>query len=309
MKLSSWIVFIAVLGPASVSSAQNAIVGELFAADASVRGSVLLAGTGTKIVSGSSVTAGDAAAVFRLSRGGEVRICPTTSITLTSSKTGRELMIGMSTGSLEAHYNLGMTADTIVTPDFRIMLAGPGTFSFAIKADEHGNAAIKALSGNTASLIVSELNGDSTYQVKPNEEVLFHDGKLANPDHAVPPDCGCPPLPQIERAAVEVPKDVAKPAVQKQPSLPVVPLRPVPEQHLEQVPLVYQAGPVADEVVAGVARLRLTARPMMPNPIVLAPPPPPEKAAVVKPPEPEKKKTAKHGLFRKVGAFFAAIFH
>ena len=120
------------------------------------------------------------------------RICPATSVTLTSSSSGREVMIGMSTGSIEAHYTLAESADTIMTPDFRILLAGPGTFNLAIKADDRGDVAVRALAGNTASLIVSELNGDGTYQVKPSEEVLFHNGKLADPDHTALPECRLP---------------------------------------------------------------------------------------------------------------------
>lgn len=313
MKLCSWIVAVGVLGASVMLRAQNNVVGELFASDASVRGSVLLAGTGTKVVSGSSVTAGDAPAVFRLTRGGDLRICPSTSVTLTTSSSGNQLMVGMSTGSLEAHYVLALAADTIMTPDFRILLAGPGTFNFAIKADDHGNVEVRALKGNTASLIVQELNGDGMYQVKPNEEVLFHNGKLTDPDHGPLSDCGCPPpAVPIQRVAVEAPSEVAKATDERKDAPPPpVPMTPVAEQHLEAaVPFIYQAGDPAEEVVVGVARLRLTHGPVLPSRIVLPPPPPPakESAAATLAPIP-KKPTAKKGLFGRVGAFFAAIFH
>ena len=292
--------------------AQNNVVGELFASDASVRGSVLLAGTGTKVVSGSSVTAGDAPAVFRLARGGDLRICPATSVTLTTSSSGREVMVGMSTGSIEAHYTLALSADTIMTPDFRILLAGPGTFNFAIKADDHGNVTLHPLPGNTASLIVSELNGDGTYQVKPSEEVLFHNGKLADPDHTALPECGCPVPPPVQRAAIEAPKEAPKATEDKKAAEPPpVPMRPVAEQHLEAaVPFIYQAGDPAQEVVIGVARLRLTHGPVLPGRVVLPPPPPPKETTVAAAaPAPKKKPAPKRGLFGRVGAFFAAIFH
>ena len=312
MKVRLWIVAAGILGASVMVRAQNNnVVGELFASDASVRGSVLLAGTGTKVVSGSSVTAGDAPAVFRLARGGDLRICPATSVTLTSSSSGREVMIGMSTGSIEAHYTLAQSADTIMTPDFRILLAGPGTFNFAIKADDRGNVAVRALTGNTASLIVSELNGDGTYQVKPSEEVLFHSGKLADPDHTALPESGCPVPPPVQRAAIEVPKDAPKPAEDKKADPAPVPMKPVAEQHLEAaVPFIYQAGDPAQEVVIGVARLRLTHGPVLPGRVVLPPPPPPKETATAAPaPSPKKEAAPKRGFFGKVGAFFAAIFH
>ena len=311
MKLHSWIVATGFLGASVALFAQNNVVGELFASDASVRGSVLLAGTGTKVVSGSSVTAGDAPAVFRLTRGGDLRICPATSVTLTSSITGREIMVGMSTGSIEAHYTLALSADTIMTPDFRILLAGPGTFNFAIKADDRGNVAIRALQGNTASLIVSELNGDGTYQVKPGEAVVFHNGKVGDPDHLAPADCGCPAPPPVQRVAVEVPKEVAKAVEEKPPAAPeAAPTQPVTEQHMEaSVPFIYQAGDPAEEVVIGVARLRLTHGPVLPGRAVLAPPAPPQSVATAAPPAAVHKPAPRRGLFGKVGAFFAAIFH
>src|SRR5438270_2486407 len=135
------------------------VIGEMFATDASVRGSVLFAGGGTKIESGSSVIAGDAPAALKLNRGGEVRICPRTSVSVTASSSGRDLMFAMNTGAIEAHYVLGSSADTIMTPDFRIQLPGPGIFHFAISGDPQGNVCVRALPQNTASLIVSELNG------------------------------------------------------------------------------------------------------------------------------------------------------
>jgi hypothetical protein len=192
------------------------------------------------------------------------------------------------------------------------LLAGPGTFKFAIKADNRGNVAVRALAGNTASLIVSELNGDGTYQVKPSEEVLFHNGKLADPDHTALPECGCPVPPPVQRAAIEAPKDAVKPTEDKKAEPPPVPLKPVTEQHLEAaVPFIYQAGDPAQEVVVGVARLRLTHGPVLPGRVVLPPPPPPKETAAIasSAPSPKKEPAPKRGFFGKVGAFFAAIFH
>src|SRR4051794_29409277 len=87
------------------AGAQN-VVGEMFATDASVRGTMLFASGGTQIESGSSVSAGNAMALLKLRRGGEVRICPKTTVSVAASPNGKDLLWGMNTGTLEAHFLL-----------------------------------------------------------------------------------------------------------------------------------------------------------------------------------------------------------
>jgi hypothetical protein len=180
------------LGATPVVHAQHG-VGELFSSDASVRGSVLLSVSGTHVLSGSQVTAGDGAALLKLERGGDLLICPKTNLSLSADAGGKALVLGLNEGSMELDYALHSAVDTLVTPDFRVQLISPGTFHFAISVASSGDTCVHSLAGNDAALFIAEMMGGDSYQLSPGKSVMFRGGKIAAATEA-PAACGCPEL-------------------------------------------------------------------------------------------------------------------
>ncbi len=69
-------------------------------------------------------------------------------------------MFGMKTGALDTHYRLGSASDAVLTRIFGFF-ARPAEFAYAI-IPTHAAHLFRALLGNTASLMISELMGDRT---------------------------------------------------------------------------------------------------------------------------------------------------
>jgi hypothetical protein len=283
---------------------------------------------GSRVASGTSISAKDETAVLRLTRGGEVRVCPGTTLSVATSSTGQDLMLGMNTGAIETHYHLNESSDSILTPDFRIVLPGPGEFNLAVKSDSSGNTCVSSLPGSNSSVVVAEVLGTGTYEVKPDQQVLFRQGRMQSVETPVT-TCGCPPPQEpVMRASADpasvvpenkTPNNLALANSNEQPTqkidnsgsgksevpIPVAPSSSTAQQAADSkaqisTPLVFDAKEFA-RMKAGttpqttqVAELPFASKPADPLPPMVVLPPPAK---------PEHK-----GFFGKIGGFFRSLF-
>ena len=297
-----------VLGMRCTAAAQQTL-GELYATDARVKGSVILAGSGTSVLSGSSIAAGAQNATLKLERGGSLLVCSGTNLSVNASQNGRELMFSLNSGNLEMNYPLGAAADTLLTPDLRLLLPGPGTVHIAVKVSPQGDTCVQSLPWNVAAIVVSETMGDATYQVKPDEAVLFKGGHLSEAA-ATKQNCGCPlsqPIPPTQVAKAAPPPPPAEP----KPTPPAPKPAPVDQNvHIAvSAPLVFRADDPAPDLAEIVASLKLEHNQVMQLEPVVLPPPEPKKMHAERRTPGVARKEPKHGFLSKVGAFFATLFH
>ncbi len=295
-------------------------IGQLYASDASVKGSVMLAGSGTSVLSGSSIEAGTQAATLKLERGGSLLVCEGTKLSVTSSQNGRQLLLSLNSGNLELNYPLGTEADTLLTPDLRLLMPGPGTVHVAVRVAPNGDTCVQSLPWNAAAVVVSESMGDDTYQVKPDEAVLFKGGHLKQASRSSS-NCGCPKEVRTQEAKAAPSAPVSSTPAPAAATLPPpshpqtnqqLASAPPPEQHMTaDAPFIFHGDDPSPDLRPIVLTLKLENTRIVPlEPTVLPPPSNNKKAPAAQSAQnqPTDQKQS-HGFFSKVGAFFASIFH
>ena len=301
-------------------------VGELFASDANGQRSLQLAGSGMNVVSGSELAAGIAPATLKLFRGGEVRICPHSGLSVNAG--GQGLTLATGSGSLEVDYQLSQEAvDILITPDFNITLAGPGKFHFALGVNKKGDTCVKPLPGHASEIMLSEQLGTGSYKAKGDEAVVFPEGKLEQ-HRVLSGECGCPAPAAVLRAEAQPAptppqenKENARPAERvmvatNNPTSATPPDHPG-EVHVQvDAPFVFSARPSAARPYS-VARLQVSTLPNVffvqeqVDPVVLKEKPPEVslKAEAQQPRPAEKPKMEKKGFLGRIKGFFGSIFH
>lgn len=267
-------------------SASGTVTGALRVAD----GKAIIATSGT-------VTSGTKTTEVVLPRRGLLRVCASTSVHLASDATVPAgdtpgLMMALDHGAVEASFATGRNSDIVLTPDFRILIGGPGAAEVKVRLAPHGDTCVDNPGADAPYVLVSSVFDGGAYRVQPGQRVMFQHGSLnAVVDQEKEP-CGCPPEPRpgsndfpLAQSAGLAP--LAKPVPPPQPSGDAA---AKPSQLLNE-PLVYSApSPAAEKPAA-----EPSATPAAPSP-----------SQVPSAPAPAPKKKA--GFFGSIGHFFKKIF-
>jgi hypothetical protein len=186
----------------------------LQAAGVQVSGDVRVANGDMQLGNGSTITAGSETVPIRLNRGGELKLCATTSVHLSRDRSiqaadASGLMLGLDRGAIEAHYTTSKYSDVLLTPDLRILISGPGEADLAIRVSQQGDTCIDNRGPNAPYITVTSQLEGGLYRVQPGQHVSFQHGSLREVVDTEHEPCGCPAPVSVADAGTSAPVGAA----------------------------------------------------------------------------------------------------
>ena len=108
------------------------------------------------------------------------------------------LMMAMDHGAVEMSFAGGrantQNADFLLTPDFRILIGGPGAADVKVRLGPKGRHVRRQPAGaNAPYVLVSSVFDGGAYRVQPGQRVMFQHGSLHEVVDQEKESCGCPP--------------------------------------------------------------------------------------------------------------------
>lgn len=167
-------------------------------AEPKVTGSLEVAEGKAIIGSSGSVTAGTETVPVLLPGRGTLKVCASTTVKLaadTSVPAGETpgLLMALDHGAVEMSYGAGRNSDILMTPDFRVLITGPGAVEVKVRLGTHGDTCIDNAGQNAPYVLVSSIFDGGAYRVQPGQRVMFQQGSLREVVDQEKEPCGCPP--------------------------------------------------------------------------------------------------------------------
>jgi hypothetical protein len=144
-----------------------------------------------------SVTAGSEATEVILPHRGTLRVCASTTVKLAADSTvpANEvpgLMMAIGHGAIEASFATGRNSDVLLTPDFRILIGGPGSVEVKVRLGQNGDTCIDNPGAKAPYVLVTSVIDGSVYRVQPGQRVMLQHGNLREVVDQEKESCGCP---------------------------------------------------------------------------------------------------------------------
>ena len=191
------------------------VAGYVPTVEAHATGALMVSGDKTVLGGASTVTALDRTAHVRLDRGGEVLVCSTSVVHLTSSpRAGSQngnpdgpLLLSLDRGALEIRMRMSGD-DAVMTPDLRFTSPDlkPGKsepLDLTMRVTPNGDTCVDNR-GRKLALEVHDAFGEGAYRIKPGQRVLFEHGSLKEVVDRESGPCGCPDLAGVSLAEAAV---------------------------------------------------------------------------------------------------------
>ena len=155
------------------------------------------------IAASGSVTSGSRTTNVILPRRGTLRVCASTTVKLaadTSVSAGGlpGLLMAMDHGAVEMSFATTpatANADILMTPDFRILIGGPGASEVKVRLGSGGDTCVDNSGKDAPYVVVTSLFDSGLYRVQPGQRVMFQRGSLREVVDSESEPCGCPPPP------------------------------------------------------------------------------------------------------------------
>jgi len=150
------------------------------------------------IAASGAVTAGDRTTEVVLPHRGVLRVCASTTVKLASDTSVPAgdvpgLMMAIDHGAIEASYATGRNSDIVMTPDFRILIGGPGAAEVKVRLGQGGDTCVDNAGVNAPYVLVTSVFDGGAYRVQPGQRVMFQHGSLHEVVDQEKEPCGCPP--------------------------------------------------------------------------------------------------------------------
>jgi len=261
-----------------------------------VTGALQVANGRAMIATNGAITAGATTTEVTLPHRGVLRVCSSTTVKLASDASVPKgevagLMMVMDHGAMEASFATGRNSDVLLTPDFRILIGGPGAADVKVRLAQHGDTCVDNAGVNAPYVLVTSVFDGGIYRVQAGQRVMFQHGSVYAVVDQEKESCGCP-----ESAR---PNSNDFPEAQSAGFSPLAPAGPsgaIPQNTPTEATdtFVHKSGEPASETATVVAKHNTPLPPTEP---------------VAKQPKPHKAKSNKGpGFMRRMGHFFRRLF-